>query len=92
MPRQFPYRRIGEEPANELEHYVQCLDCGTWLDCRELGEVIEHEETCEGRGRRAPESRAQQGRRGDMRFDLARVLVVVGLYGMLGLAVALFGR
>jgi Zn-finger nucleic acid-binding protein len=40
--------REGGEPADEREHFDQCPDCGAWLDLRELGQVLAHEEACAG--------------------------------------------
>jgi hypothetical protein len=34
-------RRVGKQPANETEHFIRC-DCGGWVDCRDLGQVLEH--------------------------------------------------
>jgi hypothetical protein len=34
-------RRVGKQPANEAEHFVRC-PCGGWVDCRDLGQVLEH--------------------------------------------------
>jgi hypothetical protein len=36
-------KRLGVEPANEAEHFIQCPTCGGWIDCRDLGQVLEHE-------------------------------------------------
>jgi hypothetical protein len=27
-------KRIGGEPTNEAEHFIQCPACG-WIDCRD---------------------------------------------------------
>jgi hypothetical protein len=50
MPDKRPIRRgeiigqrVGGEPASEAEHYIRCPDCGGWIDCRDLGAVLEHE-------------------------------------------------
>ena len=40
--------RLGGEPQDEREHFIQCPACGRWLDMRDLGEVLDHEWTCEG--------------------------------------------
>ena len=29
---------------DESEHFVTCADCGATLDCRRLGDILEHEE------------------------------------------------
>jgi hypothetical protein len=42
----YEYRRRGGEPADEREHFVQCRDCGMWLDMRNLEEVLTHEAGC----------------------------------------------
>jgi len=36
-------RSIGEPPKDEAEHYIKCPACGGWIDCRDLGQVSEHE-------------------------------------------------
>ena len=36
-------KRDGPPPADELEHFIQCGECGAWLDCRDLGDVLAHE-------------------------------------------------
>jgi len=41
-------KRLGGEPQDEREHFIQCPACGRWLDMRDLGEVLDHEWTCEG--------------------------------------------
>jgi hypothetical protein len=38
-------RPIGEVPTNEAEHFIRCPTCGGWIDCRDLGQVFEHEGT-----------------------------------------------
>jgi hypothetical protein len=35
--------RLGEGPASEAEHFLRCPACGGWIDCRDLGQVFEHE-------------------------------------------------
>jgi hypothetical protein len=27
----------------EQEHFIKCPACGGWIDCRDLGQVFEHE-------------------------------------------------
>ena len=36
-------KRIGGEPTQEAEHFIRCPACGGWIDCRDLGQVLEHE-------------------------------------------------
>jgi hypothetical protein len=36
-------RPLGEPPKDEAEHFVTCPACGGWMDCRDLGQVFEHE-------------------------------------------------
>ncbi len=36
-------RPVGEPPKDEAEHYIRCPGCGGWIDCRDLGQVFEHE-------------------------------------------------
>ena len=38
-----PGRPVGEQPANEADHFIQCPVCTEWIDMRDLGQVIEHE-------------------------------------------------
>jgi CRISPR/Cas system type I-B associated protein Csh2 (Cas7 group RAMP superfamily) len=38
-----PGRPRGEPPANEADHFIQCPVCRTWIDMRDLGQVLEHE-------------------------------------------------
>jgi len=40
--------RLGGEPQDEREHFIKCPACGRWLDMRDLGEVLAHEEVYEG--------------------------------------------
>ena len=30
-------------PASEADHFIKCPACGGWIDCRDLGQVFEHE-------------------------------------------------
>ena len=39
-----PAKRIGGEPADEAEHCIVCPSCGQAIDCRNLGDVLYHEE------------------------------------------------
>jgi hypothetical protein len=54
MPQQqgsiiaFPRRNhigcpMGNSPKNEAEHFYRCWACGGWVDCRDLGQVLDHE-------------------------------------------------
>jgi hypothetical protein len=36
-------RRKGHSPKNEAAHFYRCSACGGWVDCRELGQVFDHE-------------------------------------------------
>jgi hypothetical protein len=36
-------KRVGSEPTNEVEHFIRCPRWGSWIDCRDLGQVLEHE-------------------------------------------------
>ncbi len=36
-------KRLGGEPENEAEHFMQCKACGGWFDMRDLAQVFEHE-------------------------------------------------
>ncbi len=33
----------SERPMTELDHYLECGECGHMIDLRDLGEVFEHE-------------------------------------------------
>jgi hypothetical protein len=47
MPRKIiGKRRSGEQ--DEREHFIKCPACGGWIDMRDLGDVLEHERTCDG--------------------------------------------
>ena len=39
-----PGRPVGEPPTGEADHFIQCPVCTEWIDMRDLGQVIEHEE------------------------------------------------
>lgn len=39
-----PGRLVGEQPADEAEHFFVCEACGQAVDMRDLGEVFRHEE------------------------------------------------
>ena len=32
----------GWQPEAELDHFMLCLTCGGSMDCRDLGQVMEH--------------------------------------------------
>src|SRR3954454_4176665 len=36
-------RRVGDQPKDAAEHFMRCPACGGWIDCRDLGQVFEHE-------------------------------------------------
>ena len=36
-------RHVGDPPTDEAEHFLRCPACGGWIDCRDLGQVFEHE-------------------------------------------------
>lgn len=36
-------RRVGGEPNDEAEHFINCGACGQAIDCRDLNEVFRHE-------------------------------------------------
>ena len=36
-------KRIGDPPQEVAEHFIRCLVCGGWIDCRDLGHVFAHE-------------------------------------------------
>ena len=36
-------KRLGKPPASEAEHFTGCPACGGLIDCRDLGQVFEHE-------------------------------------------------
>ena len=35
-------KRVGEQPKDETEHFIQCPACDGWIDMRDLGQVVEH--------------------------------------------------
>src|SRR6478609_6717716 len=44
IPRgKYVCERVGDPPAGEAEHFLRCPACGGWIDCRDLGQVFEHE-------------------------------------------------
>jgi hypothetical protein len=36
------------------DHFFNCPWCGTWIDCRHLGEVLPHEDWCTAQGNTTP--------------------------------------
>lgn len=36
-------KRVGDPPVDEAEHFIKCAVCGGWIDCRDLGQVFQHE-------------------------------------------------
>jgi hypothetical protein len=30
--------------TNEAENFIKCAACGGWIDCRDLGQVFDHED------------------------------------------------
>ena len=36
-------KRLGAPPESEAEHFIRCPACCGWIDCRDLGQVFEHE-------------------------------------------------
>ena len=36
-------KRLGDQPKDEAEHFIRCPACCGWIDCRDLGQVFEHE-------------------------------------------------
>jgi hypothetical protein len=44
IPRGKYLGKASERSAEgEAEHFIGCLACGGWMDCRDLGHVLEHE-------------------------------------------------
>lgn len=44
VPRgKFIGERIDGRPADEAEHFIRCGTCGGLIDCRDLGQVFDHE-------------------------------------------------
>ena len=43
----FPYERIRGAPADQREHFIDCLICGERIDTRDLAAVFAHEERCQ---------------------------------------------
>ena len=40
--------RDGEPLEGEAGHFIKCPACGRWLDMRDLGQVLAHEQDCDG--------------------------------------------
>ena len=38
-------RRVDDPPKSEAEHFIRCPARDGWIDCRDLGQVFEHEGT-----------------------------------------------
>ena len=36
-------RLISQAPKDEAGHFIRCPACGGWIDCRDLGQLFEHE-------------------------------------------------
>ena len=36
-------KRLGDPPKDEADHFIRCPVCDGWIDCRDLGHVLEHE-------------------------------------------------
>ena len=36
-------KRLGDPPKNEAEQFIRCPACAGWIDCRDLGQVFQHE-------------------------------------------------
>jgi hypothetical protein len=36
-------RRVGNPPKGDAEHFIRCPVCDGWANCRDLGQVFEHE-------------------------------------------------
>ena len=36
-------KRLGDPPKDEAEHFIRCPACDGWIDCRDLGQVFQHE-------------------------------------------------
>jgi len=40
---------LGAPLESERAHFIKCPACGGWIDCRDLGQVFEHEGPLRGR-------------------------------------------
>mgnify|MGYP006309152333 CR=1 FL=1 len=36
-------KAFNEASYEDRQHFIQCRECGEWIDCRSLDEVIKHE-------------------------------------------------
>jgi hypothetical protein len=36
-------KQLGEPAVSEAGHFIRCPACDGWIDCRDLGQVFEHE-------------------------------------------------
>ena len=36
-------RLVGQTITDEAGHFIRCPGCGGWIDCRDLGQVFDHE-------------------------------------------------
>jgi hypothetical protein len=34
---------LGDPPKEEADHFIRCPACNGWIDCRDLGQIFEHE-------------------------------------------------
>jgi hypothetical protein len=59
-------RRTGDPPQDEAEHLIRCPACGGWIDCRDLGQVFEHE------GPLPPPRRINRNKDGALLFNSPR--------------------
>jgi hypothetical protein len=41
-PRHHIWEAIGRSCKDEAEHFIKCPGCGGWIDCRDLGQALEH--------------------------------------------------
>ena len=41
--RRYSGRRMRHPPKGEAEYFYRCPMCGGWVDCRNFGEVFDHE-------------------------------------------------
>lgn len=37
-------KRVGGDPENEADHFMECRGCGQNFDMRDLGQIIHHEQ------------------------------------------------
>ena len=45
-------RRMRDPPKGEAEYFYRCPVCGGWVDCRDLGQVFDHEGAATSSNRR----------------------------------------